>query len=86
MKRYRYRMWNNLKSLTLAVFILFFETQAFADFQNGWDAYKGGDYPTALKEWKPLTEKGDALAQASLGWMYHAGVGVTQDYKTAIRW
>ncbi len=49
MKRYRYRMRNNLKSLTLAVFILFFGAQVFADFQDGEDAYKNGDYATALK-------------------------------------
>ena len=36
-------MWNNLKSLTLAVFILFFETQAFADFQNGFDVFESDD-------------------------------------------
>jgi TPR repeat protein len=79
-------MWNNLKSLTLAVFILFFATQAFADFHNGWDAYKRGDYVTALKEWQPLAEKGDALAQNALGDLYAIGNGVTQDYKAAFKW
>ena len=34
-----------------------------ADFNKGVTAYKSGDYATALKEWKPLAEEGDALAQ-----------------------
>jgi hypothetical protein len=33
------------------------------DFQKGWDAYKRGDYATAVREWKLLAKKikeGDA--------------------------
>ena len=79
-------MRNNLKSLTLVIFILFFGTQAFADIQNGWDAYKNGDYVTAVKEWKLLAEKGDAEAQNNLGFMYRHRLGVTQDYKASTKW
>ena len=86
MKKYRHRKWNNLKSLALVISILFFGTKAFADIQDGLDAFKSGDYATALKELKPLAEIGDAMAQASLGIMYRFRLGVTQDYKTAIKW
>ncbi len=34
-----------------------------ADFQAGWEAYKHGDYKTALKEWRLLAEQGDAAAR-----------------------
>ena len=57
-----------------------------ADFQKGEDAYKKGDYETALREWTPLAEKGNATAQSSLGVIYAKGQGVPQDYKTAIKW
>jgi len=63
-----------------------------ADFQKGMDAAQRGDFATALKEWKPLAEQGDAPAQNNLGHMHHLGVmyknglGVTQDYKTAVKW
>ena len=57
-----------------------------ADFQAGRDAYNRGDYDTALKEWQPLAEQGDALYQYFLGIMYHKGQGVTQDYQEAVRW
>ena len=43
---------------------------------EGFNAYEGGDYATALREWKPLAEQGDASAQYSLGVMYKKGQGV----------
>ena len=57
-----------------------------ADFQKGMTAYKNGDYATALREWTPLAEQGDANAQFNLGLMYANGQGVPQDYKTAAKW
>ena len=44
-----------------------------ADLQKGLTAYKSGDYATALREWKPLAEQGDARAQYNLGQMYYNG-------------
>ena len=57
-----------------------------ADFQKGLDASERGDYVTALKEWRPLAERGDANAQSNLGVMYEKGQGVPQDDKTAMKW
>ena len=57
-----------------------------ADLQKGLAAYKSGDYATALREWKPFAEQGNVSAQSNLGYMYQTGKGVTQDYKTAIKW
>ena len=37
-----------------------------ADFQKGAAAYESGDYATALREWTPLAEQGDADAQSTL--------------------
>jgi len=31
-------------------------------------------------------EQGIAQSQNNLGWMYHKGQGVPQDYKEAIKW
>ena len=33
------------------------------DFQKGVEAAQAGDYQTALQEWRPLAEQGDASAQ-----------------------
>ena len=57
-----------------------------ADFQKGVDAAQKGDFATALKEWKPLAEQGDASAQYNLGVMYKKGQGVIQDNVYAHMW
>ena len=59
---------------------------AWADFQAGLDAYKRGDYATALREWRPLAEQGDASAQFQLGLLYDNGDGVTRDLASAHQW
>ncbi len=69
-----------------ALVILFVAVPAWADVQAGVDAYEKGDYATALKEWRPLAEQGDADAQYNLGWMYEKSFGVPQDDKEAVRW
>ncbi len=56
------------------------------DFQAGVDAYDRGDYDTALKEWRPLADQGNASAQNSLGQMYEKGQGVPKDYVLAYMW
>ena len=40
----------------------------------------------ALKELRPLAEKGDAQAQFKLGFMYDRGNGVPQDFQEAASW
>ena len=56
------------------------------DFQKGVAAAHSGDFATALREWTPLAEQGEADAQTILGVMYEEGKGVPQDYKTAVKW
>ena len=48
---------------------------AAQDFQKGLEAYKRGDYATALREWLPLAKQGHAGAQYNLGVMYDIGYG-----------
>ena len=57
-----------------------------ADSQAGLEAYNRGDYATALNEWRPLAEQGEAAAHLQLGNMYDDGRGVTQDYAQAVHW
>ena len=59
---------------------------AWADFQAGMDAYNRGDFKTALREWQPLAEQGDARAQFSFGLLYENGDGVPRDYAKARQW
>ncbi len=57
-----------------------------SSFQEGLDAYERGDYETALKEWRPLAEQGDPLAQSYLWGMYAEGEGLPKDYVLAHMW
>jgi TPR repeat protein len=59
---------------------------AAQDLKNGLAAYEGGDYTTALRELRPLAEKGNAEAQTALGLMYRYGEGVPQNYVEAVKW
>ena len=44
------------------------------DYDKDIAAYFSGDYATALREWRPLAEQGDAIAQYMVG-------GITQTEK-----
>ena len=57
-----------------------------ADVLKGLNAYNSGDCATALREWTPLAEQGDASPQFNLGLMYVMGTGVIQDYVRAHMW
>lgn len=59
---------------------------SIADLADGQRAYLEGDYATALKEFQPLAEAGDAEAQYALGVIYDNGRGVPQDDGEAIKW
>jgi len=76
-----------LKTTLIALFLsLSLMSIAYADVNDGLDAYNKGDYKSAVNEWRPLANQGDADAQSNLGWMYENGKGVLKDYKQAAKW
>jgi hypothetical protein len=72
--------------ITLVLSIICLTVPAWADFQAGMEATTRGDYATALREWRPLAEKGSAAAQYNLGLMHANGWGVPQDSVQARQW
>ena len=56
------------------------------DYQTGFDAFNSGDYDTALAEWQPLAEAGDADGQYGLGMMYGNGFGVDMNDELALKY
>jgi TPR repeat protein len=74
-----------ITTVLATILSLAFTPLAAQDFSKGYDAYQAGDYATALQEWTPLAEAGDARAQYNLGVMYDNGQGVLQDYAEAVR-
>ena len=77
-----------MKHLTVIIAFLMTLSSPVAaqDFDKGLAAAQAGDFATALQEWMPLAEAGDADAQYNLGVMYNEGDGVLQDYKEAVKW
>jgi uncharacterized protein len=53
---------------------------------DGTAAFARGNYIDAVNKTWPLAERGDARAQALLGFMYEHGRGVAQDYVAAVYW
>ena len=76
-----------MKRIALAaVLLVALVGPALAGLAEGWAAYKRGDYATALIEWRPLAEQGNADAQFAIGSMYLDGQGVPQDDAEAVMW
>ena len=72
--------------IAAAVLALGLAAPAWAGFDEGMAAVRSGDYATALREWRPLAERGHADAQHNLGVMYFKGNGVPQNYAEALNW
>ncbi len=72
-----------------AGFIFGLTAPAWAGEREGFLAYQRADYATALREWRPLAEKGNAKVQFMIGLIYsyhYKGQGVPQDYVQAHMW
>ncbi len=69
-----------------AGFTLGLTAPAWAGLDEGVAAYNRGDYATAIRVWRPLSEQGNANAQSMLGLLYGKGQGVPQDYAQAHMW
>jgi hypothetical protein len=76
-----------MRRLFLAIGLLLALTAPVAaDYDSGKTAYAKGDYATALREWRPLANGGDPLAQFALGTLYEKGRGVKQSGAEAVKW
>ena len=72
--------------IVLAFLMTLSSPVAAQDYNKGVAAFQAGDFATALQEWTPLAEAGDANAQSNLGFMYDDGLGVPQDSVEAVKW
>ncbi len=79
-------MRNLRQKLYLPILLFIGNSTIAADYQKGFDAYSEGDYTTALAEWRPLAEEGDASGQFGLGLLYSNGWGVDLNDDEALKW
>ena len=87
------RVPGSLLALALAVVLSgsAFSSSALAqppaiDAQAATAAAQAGGYEAAYRLWRPLADKGDAVAQYRLGLMYSTGRGVAHDDAQAVGW
>jgi uncharacterized protein len=71
-----------LVTLSILIFTNINNRSSAPDFSQ----YYRGNYTEAYKKLLPAAQKGDAIAQVSLGNLYSAGLGVKQNYKKAYFW
>ena len=80
-------MFGVIRTTIIALVLAFNAGSILAqDYQKGFAAAQSGDFVTALQEWRPLAEQGDADAQNNIGAMYELGHGVLQDNVMAHMW
>lgn len=71
---------------SILAFVATLVSPTWADFDAGVDAFKAGDYQTAMGEWRALAEGGSANAQHNVGILYNYGLGVPEDFAAAAAW
>lgn len=54
--------------------------------EAGFNAWQAGSYDEAVRNWRPLADRGDADAQFNLGHAYRLGRGVPQNLNLAEQW
>jgi uncharacterized protein len=59
---------------------------AVAGLKEGYEALSRQDYAAAIKEYRPLAERGNAEAQYRIGRMYEFGKGYPKDQAQGIAW
>jgi len=73
-------------ALALALTVLLALPAAAQDYKSARAAMRSGDYAAALRNLKPLAEKGMSMAQHDLGVLYSKGQGVARNDAVAARW
>jgi cell division septation protein DedD len=59
---------------------------AYAGVKEGVDAWQAGNWPVAVREWRPLAERGDPDAEFNMAQAYKLGRGVPADMGLAMAW
>ena len=77
---------NMMKGYVWVLLLAMTSMECVAGFDEGITSYEAQDYQSALREFLPLANGGNASAQFYLGLMYYSGAGVPQNYSQAAVW
>lgn len=80
------RRASRLGAAALALLLVIPYSAADADIDMGCNAYLRHDYITAMREFRPLAQRGDTFAEIAVGWLYDNGLGVPHDDTEAVKW
>jgi len=86
---YQFETTNRVRRMKPAYLFAALALIAFAPAagaQRGEWSYVTGDYPAAARRIGPAAERGNARAQAHIGFMYQYGRGVPQNHALAVYW
>ncbi len=75
-----------MRRILILVSLLIVCAGAAADTRKGYDAYTGGDFKTAIEEFRKAAEGGDAQSTYMIGYLYEDGKGVAADGNEAAKW
>ena len=75
-----------MRRILILVSLLIVCAGAAADTRKGYDAYTGGDFKTAIEEFRKAAEGGDAQSTYMIGYPYEDGKGVAADGNEAAKW
>ena len=75
-----------MRFLTLCLLLLFAASGAAiaGPLEDGLEAYKKGDFDTAVRLLRPLAEQGNPQAEEKLGRLYQRGKGVPKSGKPSL--
>jgi len=59
---------------------------AASSVRNGVEAWQAGNFEEAIRQWRPLADRGDADAQYNIAQAYFLGRGVPQNMNLAEQW
>jgi hypothetical protein len=76
----------NKKSIIFATILYLAVASSWASLSAGLEAFARRDYSTAVKEFLPAAEQGNALAQYKLGQLYSGGRDVPGDEVLELKW
>jgi TPR repeat protein len=77
---------NRVAAIVAVLLVTVMASPVSTGFDEGQAAHNRGYYATALREWRPMANQGDPVAQTFLGVMYANGQGVPQNSATAVKW
>ncbi|EKS35255.1 tetratricopeptide repeat protein [Afipia clevelandensis] len=78
--------WIGSAAVAVAGLMMAVSSASAGSWEDGMKAFARKEYAAAAKLFRPLAEKGNAVAQYRIAMMHKMGLGVSKDRKQAEKW